>query len=276
LLIGKFQALDRLIKTVIALLAVCTLIAVITASGQFPQDWDFTPFWPETNTEILFLIAFMGWMPAPIDVSIFHSLWAEKMHKSQQRFRLKEALFDFNLGYVTTTVIGVLFLVLGYLVMYGSEASFGSTASEFADQLIRLHTRPLGTGASGLIAGAALKAMFSTTTPTLDASPRAMSRSVELIFGAKNSFNYLFWLLLLTVGTLLIFIFFASEMATLIKIATVLSFLTAPFYAALNFKLVCSKHMPKALKPGSGLKLLSWAGLLFLLLFSTIYLWSLI
>ena len=38
-------------------------------------------------------------------------------------------------------------------------------------------------------------------------------------------------------------------MGFLVKIATVLSFLTAPFYAILNYYLITSKHTPKEWQP---------------------------
>jgi uncharacterized membrane protein YphA (DoxX/SURF4 family) len=61
-------------------------------------------------------------------------------------------------------------------------------------------------------------------------------------------------------------------MGLLIRIATVLSFITAPFYAFLNFKLVRSDQMPKKDKPGKGLQILSVLGLLFLTSFAVGYL----
>ena len=42
-----------------------------------------------------------------------------------------------------------------------------------------------------------------------------------------------------------IYFFFLSEMGRLIKVATILSFLTAPFYALTNYILIASKHTPK-------------------------------
>ena len=276
LLIGKYKALDRFIKLIIVVLTVSTFLAVISASSQYRGGWNFEPFWPKDYTDILFLIAFMGWMPAPIDVSIFHSIWAEEKAQLTKDFKVKEALFDFNLGYIATVVIGLLFLALGFLTMYESNATFGKTALEFSNQLMVMYTKPLGGWAYSIIAVAALTAMFSTTITTLDASPRAVSKSLDLIQGQPSKFNYRFWLLFLSLGTVLIFVFLASEMTLLIKIATVLSFITAPFYAALNFKLVSSTYMPKKYRPKNWLKILSWSGLVFLVAFSCMYLVSLI
>ena len=57
-------------------------------------------------------------------------------------------------------------------------------------------------------------------------------------------------------------------MGALVEIATVLSFITAPFYAILNYKLVTSKNMPDKHKPSKSLRVLSIAGILFLSLFA--------
>jgi len=64
-------------------------------------------------------------------------------------------------------------------------------------------------------------------------------------------------------------------MGLLVQIATVLSFITTPFYAILNYKLIYSSHMPKEHRPGKFTKILSVLGILFLSGFTVIYLLSL-
>jgi Mn2+/Fe2+ NRAMP family transporter len=61
----------------------------------------------------------------------------------------------------------------------------------------------------------------------------------------------------------------------MIKIATILSFLTAPFYAIANYLLVTSKHMPIEYHPSTSLKILSYFGIVFLIGFSIWYLMNL-
>ncbi len=75
--------------------------------------------------------------------------------------------------------------------------------------------------------------------------PRAMSKSVQLLLNKKNKDYYLLWISILSIGTCLIFLFLLSEMGLLVQIATVLSFITAPIYAILNYRLITSKHTPK-------------------------------
>lgn len=266
--LGRYRLLDNVIKFVIILLALSTVLAVCNVGWSFQSQIDFSPFWPNEHADILFLIAFMGWMPAPIDVAIFHSLWAEEKIKETKSFNLKSALFDFNVGYAATIVMGLLFVLLGYMVMNSSNQSFGSSAVAFAKQLIQIYTESLGGWSWVIIAIAALTAMFSTTITTLDASPRAMARTISLLFDNTRRFNYSFWLVVLTLGTILIFVFLASEMGVLVEVATVLSFITAPIYAGLNYYLITSKHTPKKHRPGVVLRVLSWLGLIFLVVFS--------
>ena len=71
--------------------------------------------------------------------------------------------------------------------------------------------------------------------------------------------------------TMIIFVFFESEMGNLIKIATILSFVTAPIYAIMNYSLVNSKFMPEKYKLSKSMKLYSFSGIVFLTIFSIWY-----
>ena len=118
---------------------------------------------------------------------------------------------------------------------------------------------------------AAFTTMFSTTLTTLDASPRCMDKSSQLLFPKTNLLDYKFWLIVLSIGTICIFSFLLDEMGTLVQIATVLSFITAPFYAYLNLKLVTSNLMPSKHKPSKILINFSYVGLAFLTLFALVF-----
>jgi Mn2+/Fe2+ NRAMP family transporter len=272
LLIGKYKLLDKLIKIIIITLTISTLAAVGFALFNQTQALSIRQVLPDNSIEIAFLIAFMGWMPAPLDISVWHSLWAIEKKKSSEEFSPKSALFDFNVGYVSTIILGIAFVTLGALVMFQSGESFSSSAGTFANQLLEMYTKSLGSWAYLFIGIAAFTTMFSTTLTTLDASPRAMEKTTQLLTGSPFKTGYLFWILILTVGTIIIFFFFASEMGLLIKIATILSFLTAPFYAITNYVLISSKHTPQEWRPSTSLHLLSILGILFLIGFSIWYL----
>ena len=238
-LVGKYKLLDGLMKYVILVLTVCTLIAVSVALIKTEQAFDFTQIIPKGTIEITFLIAFLGWMPAPLDISIWQSIWSlEKEKTTFQKITPKQAIFDFNVGYMGTIFLAVCFVVLGALVMNNSGEIFSSKGVDFAGQLISLYTENLGVSAYFFIAIAAFTTMFSTTITTLDASPRAMSIATSLLFPTRIKLKYWFWIVLLATGTYIILRYFREDMGLMVKIATILSFLTAPFYATLNYILI--------------------------------------
>ncbi len=267
LLIGKYKALDSLMKIIVTCLTISTIVAVVLAI-KTASTISFDQVLPTDALSITFLIAFMGWMPAPLDITIWHSIWTVEKKKTNPSITFKQSLFDFNVGYVATTILAIGFVSLGALVLYGSNESFSVNGTTFANQLISMYTSSLGEWARVIIGIAALTTMFSTTLTTLDGSPRVMHKTAELIFDRPFKRGYLIWLLILITGTLSIFFFFISEMGLLIKIATILSFLTAPFYAIICYKLVFGKHMPEAEKPSKFIKLFSGLGIFVLLAFS--------
>ncbi|MEM5564103.1 Nramp family divalent metal transporter [Psychroserpens sp. AS72] len=271
LIIGKYTFLDKLMKFIIITLTISTVVAVGFAFQGPMQAPSLTQVFPNV-LEFGFLIAFMGWMPAPLDISVWHSIWAIEKQKTEKDYNVNSTLFDFNVGYFTTIILGLGFLSLGALVMFKSGEIFSSKAGEFSNQLISMYTKSLGSWSYILIAIAAFTTMFSTTLTTLDASPRALAKTTELLFGNILKRPYLLWILILILGTVLIFFYFQSDMILLIKIATVLSFLTAPFYAIINYRLISSHHTPKKWQPSTMLHIMSWLGILFLIGFSIWYL----
>ena len=271
LLIGKYKLLDNLMKFVIILLTISTLLAVLFARFNTTHSFELTQVFPKEAVEIAFLVAFMGWMPAPLDISIWQSIWTLEKKKKEKIISEKEIIFDFNIGYVTTVILGICFIALGTFVMYDTGENFSNQGGVFAKQLINLYTISIGDQAFLVIAIAAFTTMFSTTITCLDASPRTMEKTFELL-GQNRLANYNLWIIILASGTLFIFVFFMSEMGLLVKIATILSFITAPFYAIVNFKLINSKHTPKEFRPSKFINILSVLGIIFLSCFTIWYL----
>jgi len=270
LLIGRYRFLDNLMKFVIITLTVSTITAVIFAGFNSTNTLELIQVFPKDKIGIVFVVAFMGWMPAPLDLSIWQSIWTLEKKKKEENIKNSDVIFDFNVGYLTTIILGLCFVSLGALVMNGSGEEFSNSGGKFANQLINLYTSSIGNGAFLIIAIAAFTTMFSTTITCLDASPRAMKITSKLL-GFHKLNNYNFWIILLASGTLIIFAFFISEMGLLIKIATILSFITAPFYAFINFRLINSHHTPKSFRPSLFINILSILGILFLTSFSIWY-----
>ncbi|WP_430927283.1 Nramp family divalent metal transporter [Polaribacter marinivivus] len=275
LIIGKYNLLDKLMKYIIILLSISTIAAVSIAFYNSTESYDVSQILPSGSVEITFLIAFLGWMPGPMDISIWHSIWSvEKSKNSFIKIKPKDAIFDFNVGYIGTLILGICFVLLGALVMYKSGETFSNKGAVFASQLIDLYTKNLGSFSYIFIAIAAFTTMFSTTITTLDASPRSMNISTKLLTRKEFKYGYWFWIILLFLGTFLILRYFMDSMGSLVKIATILSFLTAPFYAILNTILITGKHTPLEHRPSLFTKILSIVGILFLIGFSIWFLTS--
>ena len=270
LTVGKYKLLDNFIKIVILILALSTLFAVGYATNNNVVEHNFNQIFPDEVSGIIFLAAFMGWMPAPLDVSIWQSIWTKEKLNLNNKIKYKSALFDFNVGYISTVFLGLCFVALGAFVMFGSGQTFSNNGSEFANQLIKLYTANLGENVKIFISVAAFTTMLSTTITCLDASPRAMSQTLILLNHKKIS-GYNTWILIISIITMIIFVFYESEMGALIKIATILSFITAPIYAIMNYSLVNSSYMPKKFKLSKSMKFYSISGIIFLTIFSIWY-----
>jgi len=272
LMVGKYHLLDKVMKIIVVTLTVSTLAAVAFAFFDTEKTVELTQIFPTDTVGIAFLIAFMGWMPAPLDISIWHSLWSLEKAK-EGIITEKSAIFDFNVGYAGTIIVGICFIGLGTLIMYHSGNTFSESGTGFAKQLIDMYTSSLGQWTFWIIGIAAFTTMFSTTLTTLDASPRAMAKTSELLTGKKIKYNYTLWLVLLIVGTCSILAWLSSEMGTLIKIATILSFLAAPFYAYANYRAMTSPEIPESARPGEMMRALYLVSIVLLIAFS---IWSLL
>ena len=270
LTVGKYKLLDNFIKIVILILAISTVFAVGYATNDNMLELNVDQIFPDEVSGIIFLAAFMGWMPAPLDVSIWQSIWTKEKLNLNNKIKYKSALFDFNVGYISTVLLGLCFVALGAFVMFGSGETFSNNGSEFANQLIKLYTANLGENVKIFISVAAFTTMLSTTITCLDASPRAMSQTLKLL-NCKKISGYNTWILIISILTMIIFVFFESEMGTLIKIATILSFITAPIYAIMNYSLINSDYMPKKFKLSKSMKFYSISGIIFLTIFSIWY-----
>lgn len=119
LLLGHYKLLDVFAKVIITVLAIGTLTAVALAIPNRPEMVaGFVAPSPYTWAKFAFLISLLGWMPAPIDLSAWSSLWMFSREKQTGHFAtIKESSIDFYLGYIATTVLAVLFVALGALVM---------------------------------------------------------------------------------------------------------------------------------------------------------------
>lgn len=279
LFLGKYALLDKIVKFLIVTLSIFTVVAFFMAAAKGNNiQADFIK--PEIMNQagIAFLISLMGWMPAPIEGSVWASIWQkERAKQTGHKPSLKEALIDFHIGYIGTTILAIFFVGLGAFVMFGSGTEFSSSGIKFSAQLVELYTITMGKFMEPIIASIALITMVSTTLTVVDAYPRSIEESIlKLRNQTKENGPKLYWILVLVmaVGGYLIIAYLMNRMTTMLDIATMLSFLAAPIFSALNFKLVLSKFLPDEARPPKWMKVLSWAGLIFLVGFSIIFIVS--
>lgn len=267
--VGEFKVLDRLIKVIIVVLAVSTLIAFISSFGAEKEVVKGLTFSVFNGKDLVFLIAFLGWMPAPLDITIWQSIWTLRKDQFEKR-SLKDVKFDFNVGFYGTALLAICFLTLGANLIYGTEVAVETTAGAFASQLIGLFTQSLGTWSYYIILIAAFTTMFSTTLTCLDALP-SMCKEIGIALDFKKTLNKKWiWMLAITLGALIILIFFITSMAQMVFVATIVSFLTAPILAFLSILLF--KHRVHEFRLWTQPELrLAYAGFSFLLLFSLLY-----
>jgi Mn2+/Fe2+ NRAMP family transporter len=283
LIIGKFALLDKLIKLIIIILSITTIIAVANGLliGYHPKPEFATNFDFSKVIDLAFLIAFIGWMPAPLDISIWHSFWTiAKKRETGHAPTLKEALFDFNVGYIGTVILALGFLSLGALFMYGTGEALSQKAVAFSGQLIEMFTNSIGAWAYIIIAVAALTTMFSTTLTCMDAYSRVLPTTTRLIFTDDNKTSndtqrktILFWMIILVSGTMILLLFFMKNMKYMVDLATTISFVTAPAIAILNYLVVTDKHVPQEAQPKPWLKIYAWIGIIFLTAFSLYFIY---
>ena len=276
LFIGRYALLDKAMKLMILVLGILTIVAFIFAlnnGAQAESGFIPPPLWDTAG--ITFLIVFMGWMPTPIDASVWPSLWAiEKQKQTHYRPTFKESRFDFHIGYFGSAFLAIFFLGLGALVMYGTGNEFSANGLVFSQQLVSLYSTSIGSWSTQIIAIVVFVTMFSTAITVIDGYPRSLEGSMLEIFPSLKKYGtklYYLWAVVLSIAAVLIIGLFIENMGALLAFATILSFLTAPVFAFINYKVVTSEFIPEISKPPSWLKYLSWAGMIFLVLFIFIY-----
>jgi Mn2+/Fe2+ NRAMP family transporter len=276
---GKYGALDGLLKVVSVVLLLSTIIAFVSAliKGRPQPVEGFIPNEVLTPAGIIFLVALMGWMPTAVDISTWTGLWAEaRVKQTGYKPLLRETLLDFNIGYLMSIVLAVVFLSLGALVIYGSGTELSNSAPVFAGQLIGMYTNSIGEWSYFIIAIAAFSTMFSTTITVLDGYGRVMSRLTELLRNSSGNKSYTFWVILVALGGFAVISQFLGNLKQLVDIATILSFVVAPAAAFINYKAIFSKDIAAEFRPPKWLKVLAVLGLVFLSFFTLVYFYALL
>ncbi|MGB5360610.1 MAG: divalent metal cation transporter, partial [Eudoraea sp.] len=192
LIIGRYRFLETSLKFVISILFVALLVTtfLVIYKGQVEPVSGFVrpPIFNEVG--ILFLIGLIGWMPTAVEASSWISLWSlEKYKLNKAKPSLKEALQEFNSGYLMTAVLAIFFLIIGWMTLYGTNTELSGNAITFADQVVKLFTTHIGNWAYIFIAVAAFATMFSTCMTAHDAISRVSIDIVGLLTPKNKDFT---------------------------------------------------------------------------------------
>jgi len=276
---GRYHLLDQLTKVVVIVLAISTVTTVIlAASTPIEQAVGFEEESPWNLAALGFIILFMGWMPAPIDISAWPSLWmTAKRRDTGHRASMREAMIDFHIGYIVTVILAVFFMALGALIIHGSGQDFSMSSAAFASQLVELYTGVIGDWAYWIIAIAAFSAMFSTTLTCIDGWPRSLATGMNLLTNRDTPDRFriahIGWIAASVAAAYIITKFFLTSLGQMLEVAMVISFISSPIFAWINFKVIRSSWVPEHLRPGPFLIGLSWAGIAFFVGFTLLFLW---
>lgn len=279
LALGGFGWLDKVVKALMLVMAISTVVA---AGIQLPHlDLSATPLWPTAFDVplLVFAVALVGWMPAPLDITVWHSLWSlARRAQTGHTATRGECDLDFYIGFALCIVLAIAFVVLGASLLYGTGTQPAASAGGFANQLIGLYTASLGEWSRPLIATCAIAVMFSTTITVLDAIPRTMSAFVTVLRGGDESvrnerlrLGYWAWLLALAGGAVLILALHVRSFSAMVDLATSLSFLGTPVLAWFNHRAMTSHRVPEPHRPARWLVVLSWVGIAFWTVFAVVF-----
>ena len=189
LLFGKYNLLDKSVKYIIFLLTIFSIIAlfILFLKPIEKEIINYFTFDFNNKLDILFLIAFLGWMPCPLDCSVWNSIWIiEKKHNLSPKEHYDNSLLDFRIGFCTAAILAIIFLMLGNLMIFSTNIELPNKGTDFIALLFEIYTNNLGSWAFIIIAIAALLTMFSTIITCLDGFSRALNKTLKLLINGTE------------------------------------------------------------------------------------------
>jgi len=276
LFLGRYRAMDILNKAMMVVLALATLLAFAASPpplGAFRHL--VIPHIPAGS--IALVAALIGWMPAGIDVSVWHSLWALRDRKRWsdngdtlslpvRRNSLRRALTDMRTGYGFTVVLGIMFLMLGARILH--PQGLMPRGADVAVTLSRVYTDILGDWMYPVFLAAAFFAMFSTSYTVMDGFPRAYAETVRVLRGRDGTplleGNAAYWGFLLFIYLFaLAFLVFIPRPVMLVTGVAAMSLVLSPFYCWFNYQCV-TRQIPEAeFRPRRAARVIAVMGILF-------------
>ncbi|MEX2567515.1 MAG: divalent metal cation transporter, partial [Cyclobacteriaceae bacterium] len=142
---------------------------------------------------------------------------------------MKETVLEFNIGYWTSGVLSLCFVVLGAFLLYGTGNTLPDDNVGFASGVVRLYAAQLGAWTFPIIAAAGFTIMLGTCIGVMDGYARSTARTIAIMRDKQETRkHYLIWISLITIGGLCVIAYFMTAFNQLINLATTISFLIAP------------------------------------------------
>jgi len=280
LIIGRYKFLENSLKVVVSVLFIALMVTTVLVlfKGQVSPVPNFERAPIFNDVGILFLIVLIGWMPTAVEASSWISLWSLAKYKlSGNKPSLKEALQEFNSGYLMTALLAIFFLIIGWMTLYGTNTELSGNAVTFADQVVQLFTTHIGNWAYIFIAVSAFATMFSTCMTAHDAISRVSIDIIGYLTPENKDFSrrrhYAAGVIVLALVNFVVVTLFSANMGILVSLATFISFVLAPVVGFMNLKNVMSHDLPREYWPKKWLQGLTFAGIIFLTLFALYYCW---
>lgn len=282
---GGYKALDNFVKilSIVLLLSVFIAFVAVLFKGPVQPVEEFIPPKLLEGAGFALLISLVGWMPTGMEASALHSFWILENEKSnKRRTSLKDSLFDFNLGYMMTVALAIMFMIIGTYTVYGSGDLLEGNSTEFSNKLLNIFTSSIGGWAYPIIAIAALGTIYGTLITAWDAFSRGFVRAMRIFKFDKLDKSeeqerfvikfYPWMMAVIGLGGYALFIFSSSSMIKILEGATIFSFVAGPVIAFLNLRAIQGDNIPESFRPSRKMIYLAYLGLGAMSLFAIYYL----
>lgn len=275
LISGKYSNTEKLVKVLVLAFSILTILATLVAVTQLGSggrsvvsglslDW----------AAIGFIVAMTGWMPLPIAVSAFQSVWIrEKRRLLGDGFSRKQVIFDLNLGWILTLVLAICFVIMGTAVLFQTGTDAPASSPAFAALLFSVFTDLAGNWMYPLIAAAGIVVIWSTLFAIMDAVPRLCDRIYHEIRGDSDDAPSLYrvFLIILVIGVALVMTLLLSDFTTFIDFSASTGFLVAPAFAWFNYRAIRLPEVAGQYQPDGWMVLWHWVAFAAFLLFAALF-----
>ena len=254
---GRYRVLESVTAIFVVVFTCLTVIATLASVfSLFNHDMPLFGQFALTKENWPFATAVSGWMPIGNTAALMLAAWVLAKAKDRNgMMTLADVRFDFNLGYITSTLLALCFLVMGAAVLFG-RADLPDGGAQFAATFTSLFTHAIGDWSRLLVAITALAVMYSTLLAIVDGFPRMFSGfcqelgwRVDNKAGEQQRQRIL--LVVVSGGAGIFLAMFSSSFTAFIDLVTTLGFIAAPLVAAANHMVINGDNVPEEARPST-------------------------